>query len=176
MVVVNPNCNALDGEIEIFFNGGVQPLTLDWFNPALAAANPQLGLGAGIYQVEVTQGNGCIDTLTIPLSNTNGPDVVITATNISCFNDANGELLGTSSGGTLPYTTEEWLDAGLNTLPNPATGLGAGLYTFHVVDVIGVEDIVGEEVLSIRIARPPSTKSSLSCILSICSCKPSTLA
>ena len=44
------------------------------------------GLGAGIYPVEVSDANGCVDTVQVTVSEDNSPTIVVDdSTMVSCF-------------------------------------------------------------------------------------------
>lgn len=73
---ITPNINKTDpfinnGKIEITVSGGTDPLTYELFDEnsqTIGTGNSITGLGAGIYTVEVTDANGCVDIATIQLN------------------------------------------------------------------------------------------------------------
>ena len=64
--IVNGDCNGIsNGSIEIFPIGGVQPYTIDWYNPNLGVDNlindggssVRNGLTGGLYQIRLNDSN-----------------------------------------------------------------------------------------------------------------------
>jgi gliding motility-associated-like protein len=135
------NCNGdNDGSIVLTVTGGTTPYSYDWDN-ALDVQNPT-GLGAGDYNVIVTDLNGCTAissaTLTEPLAL-----VLSTISNATdCNNSADGEIDLTVIGGTTPYTYV-WNNASTNEDP---TGLAAGLYDVVVTDDNGCTETISAPV------------------------------
>lgn len=140
-ITVNPgltpaNCGVNDGSINAVAAGGMPNYTYNWLPPVpLAQATNTLvtGLGAGVYTVIVTDAAACSATVSIPLSNSNGPsDVTITSTNVACNGQSNGSAdLSNPVGGTPSYTLS-WVTP-LSASPL-ITGLGVGTYTAQVID------------------------------------------
>lgn len=81
-----PNCGATDGQIVINASGGTAPLTYSINNGATSQASGTFNnIGAGTYNIVVSDANGCeatqqtvLNTNTVPNVNA-GPDVVICA-------------------------------------------------------------------------------------------------
>ncbi|WP_258540614.1 T9SS type B sorting domain-containing protein [Parvicella tangerina] len=122
------NCGASDGSIDLIISGGVTPYTISWSGPGGFSGNSlsETGLTAGIYTVDVTDNNGCTESIMIPLSTTNPPTATISATDVSCFGLADGSV--TASGAGLNF---EWQDASTNSTLN---GLSAGEYFVTATD------------------------------------------
>src|ERR1700733_8571391 len=63
--VINPNCYGNNtGSIELFVDGGIAPYTFSW-NKGLPATPAQTFLGAGTYEVTVTDNTNNQATATI---------------------------------------------------------------------------------------------------------------
>ncbi|MES2132497.1 MAG: gliding motility-associated C-terminal domain-containing protein [Bacteroidota bacterium] len=140
-VAVNPavtpaSCGTSNGSINASASSGNPPFTYHWLPPVPAAQSTftvVTGLGAGIYTVVVTDASACSLTVTIPLSNSNGPSsATISFTDVACNAQCNGAASITNPvGGTAPYTIS-WV--------NPAatgsliTNLCQGSYTAQIVD------------------------------------------
>jgi gliding motility-associated-like protein len=99
-----PSCNGdTNGAIFSTGTGGTLPYNFTW-TPAISTADSALNLTAGNYNITLTDGNGCSQsvsaTLTEPLALTLG----VTASQASfCLGDST-VLAGTANGGTLPYS------------------------------------------------------------------------
>ncbi|WP_417352255.1 T9SS type B sorting domain-containing protein [Flavobacterium alkalisoli] len=131
------------GEITVTATGGTGTLQYA-ISPAYVygPSNVFTGLTAGSYTVMVTDGIGCevqSATLTITEPTTALVTGNVVTTDEICFNDADGTVTFTVSGGTAPYFTS--LDSN-----NPAdfvqdvfnyTGLTAGNHTVYVMDSNG---------------------------------------
>ncbi|HIO72867.1 MAG TPA: PKD domain-containing protein, partial [Flavobacteriales bacterium] len=96
----------------------------------------------GNYTVSVTITNGCgnstsyVETMTI--QDVGGTVVSATESSaISCGGGADGEALGTVTGGTAPYTYS-WDDPSVQSTAT-ATGLSAGTYNVIITDNLGCE-------------------------------------
>ncbi len=134
-------CGLCDGSITIAPSGGTAPYTILWNtgSSALTLTN----LCAGIYSVQITDANGCTNTITIPVNSQNAPTVSASSTNISC----NGTCDGTatvSAFGNSPFTYL-W-----NTSPTQSTqnisSLCAGTYFVQVTDNAGCVGIASTTV------------------------------
>jgi len=149
-----------DGQATVTPSGGTPPYTFLWDDPNAQTDSIADSLCAGIYNVLVTDINGCntTDSITVidpPLltattavtSNYNGEDV-------SCFGFSDAEVTVYPLGGTGAYTYQ-WLDDTLAPLVPPqtnsiATGLDSGIYSVVVTDVNGCDTIV-----SVTVTEPP---------------------
>lgn len=132
------SCNgSTDGSAMVSPNGGVAPYTYLW-DSGQTTANIT-GIGAGTYQVTVTDVNGCTSqnsiTLTGPLTVQSSTSVTsnYNGQNISCFGVADGEAIVNVSGGELPYTYL-WSDGQTS---QTAINLPDGITTVTVTDANG---------------------------------------
>ena len=132
------NCaDATDGVAEVTnINGGNAPFDAVWSDgqTGLTAS----GLGAGNYNVTVTDADGCEEiesvTITAPMAIT----VESNTNEISCFGDSDGSIVIESvSGGTPPYLYS--IDNGAFSPIDAFPNLGAGSYTIVVQDANGCE-------------------------------------
>jgi gliding motility-associated-like protein len=107
-----PDCQIANGSISTTAGGGTGStydyLWLDFeFTPLIPTqdSSAAINLLAGIYNVEVTDSNGCKDTFNIILDNNNAPDIALDSiVDVSCFGDCDGSISVTLTGGTTPYT------------------------------------------------------------------------
>lgn len=157
------SCNGgNNGSITTQVNGGNAPYSMAWTGPS-GFSSPQAdltGLGAGTYQLVVTDANNCISGQTAVLTQPNA----LTATNggtspASCFGSPSGQATVHVTGGRSPYSYT-W-----NTSPAQhaamATGLGAGNYTVTVTDANGCTSTasmaVGGPATALAILSPSIT-------------------
>ncbi|WP_264564043.1 gliding motility-associated C-terminal domain-containing protein [Flavobacterium sp. N3904] len=137
----NVNCyNDNIGAIDLTISGGTAPYTFSWKKDAaaIAAATEDLtGIGAGTYEVTVTDNKGCKTTKSITITQPNAAlNVTVTSqTNVNCYNDTTGAIDLTISGGTAPYTFSWKKDAtAIAATTEDLTGIGAGTYEVTVTD------------------------------------------
>ena len=91
------------------------------------------GLGAGIYDIKITDANGSVKTISgIVITEPNGITASTTQTKVSCAGSATGSATVTASGGigTLTYS---WNTNPIQTTAT-ASGLKAGTYTVTITD------------------------------------------
>lgn len=146
---------ANDGTASVTIFGGQAPFSYLWSNGETTDAIT--GLSAGIYDLTVTDANGCLDVTSVFVGNAGaecfGLDVFNTITSsfngydISCFSSTDGSVDTHVSGGTAPYTYN-W-DNGATT--QSINNLGFGSYFLTVTDASGCVGY-GE----VTIVPPPS--------------------
>lgn len=138
---------ASDGSVTVTASGGVPAYTYNWTNAAnIFVSNTQspAGLPSGLYNILVTDVNGCTETATVTLVD---PPVfivgVIVSTDyngqdISCFGASDGGIDLSVSGATPTYTYN-WTDAtgtSFSAIQDP-NGLPAGTYDVLITDLNG---------------------------------------
>ncbi len=124
---------ANDGAIDLSTTGGVEPYVYDWDLNSLDGMEDPTDLFAGIYNVTVTDANGCTDTETIVI---NEPLVLEWTTNNNfplCNGDCNGTIDLTVMGGTPGYTFM-WTNGATT---EDVNNLCAGQYTVTITDTNG---------------------------------------
>jgi len=144
---------ASDGALTAQGSGGVGPYTYLWNGgPATATAS---GLGAGTYQVLVTDANGCTASLSgnlsdpPPLSATSLAPLLYNGYAVGCDQGSNGQAQAQGNGGTGPYSYL-WSD-GQSTAT--ASGLGVGTYQVLVTDANGCTTLD-----SVSLSAPPAVQ------------------
>lgn len=103
-VIVDVLCNGdLTGSVTLLPTGGAGGYSFTWL-PNVSATNSATGLGAGIYQITITDANGCsiivTDTVNEPPTLSTTPIGI----DISCFGLCDGMASVIVSGGADPYT------------------------------------------------------------------------
>ncbi|MEO6303635.1 MAG: gliding motility-associated C-terminal domain-containing protein, partial [Bacteroidia bacterium] len=144
---VNPSiapatCGVPNGSITAIPTGGTPVYTYSWSAPVSSTNAAVSGLAAGIYTVVVTDANNCTNTLTIPLSNSNGPSFApITSSSISCNGMCTGAasinpsaVIGTNPFSTFPPYNISWIVPPSSSSVNPQTNLCAGTYSAQIMD------------------------------------------
>lgn len=124
--VVNTTCELDNGSINVTVSGGIAPYTYDWGGGV--TSEDLNNIPAGTYVVTVTGANGCTQTSSITVSNTN-PPFTITPTivaNTTC-NGGNGSItLNVSPAGSYTFNWE------IGNMTNSLTGLTPGTYNVTV--------------------------------------------
>ena len=143
---VNVTCaTALDGSVDATTSGGVQPYSWQWTGPNGYNANSEdiTGLGAGAYQVVVTDANGCstlgqFDLLApAALFATATANVYPSGANTSC-NGVNDGAIDASIGGGVPTYTLTWTGPnGYASTDEDLNNLMPGTYILNVTDLNG---------------------------------------
>jgi gliding motility-associated-like protein len=134
--------NDSSGSAIVAFNafgaGGWQYEWTKFPSTTIFATTQQVtGLGAGQYTVEVKDIANCIQSETIIITEPAELLTISTTSDISCFGDANGAIITTTSGGTTPYV-HSWMGPSTYTsILESISNLGPGNYDLDVTDVNG---------------------------------------
>jgi len=133
--VAPASCTLANGAITVVPSGGTPAYGYTWNPPALGNNSVVTGLSAGIYTVTVNDQNGCTNTLSIPVSNANGPSsATVVSQNALCNGACSGSANVTGvSGGTPPYVIS-WQSPPAPSTNNPIVGLCAGNYIVQIAD------------------------------------------
>ncbi len=163
VLVTDVDCyGGFGGEIEIFATGGLL-YSIDNGTTIHTDSTLYTGLSAGNYTVMVADIGNCIAT-PWPIIITEPPLLEINFTdsvNILCYDDNNGSITVTPSGGTPGYTYL-W-DGGSTLTDSTATGLSAGTYNITVTDNNGCKSFG-----SISLTEPDSLNSTIVGINTLC--------
>jgi gliding motility-associated-like protein len=133
---VNPaTCyGASNGSASVSASGGTGAISYYWLETGGNTAN-QTGLGAGNYNIMITDGAGCTANTSVII--TSPPPLnysVVNVSGASCNGGSNGSALVSASGGTPSYTFY-WPT--INYYGAAASNLPAGNYPFTITDVNG---------------------------------------
>ncbi|MBL4578484.1 MAG: T9SS type A sorting domain-containing protein, partial [Flavobacteriales bacterium] len=131
----NNSCNgSCDGTATVTAAGGTAPYFYNWDAPGGQTDTTATGLCAGIWTVEVTDADGCIDTAAVTITE---PLLIVPtmASSDATCGVSNGQASVTASGGVGPYIYL-WDDPGTQT-NDTATGLASGGYSVDVTDATG---------------------------------------
>ena len=132
------------GSINLTVSGGTAPYFYEWSN---GNTNQDISnLAEGIYTVTVTDGNGCVQTLSITINDpSNSLTLNETHTDVSCFGGANGSI-DLSIIDTEPITSIIWSNGSSS---EDIAGLSAGNYFVQVTNLLGCSSF-----LAIQINQP----------------------
>jgi len=130
-------CNTQDGTVTVSTSGGGTSYSYLWDAAASSQTTAAVsGLSAGSYQVTVYDSNSCSQVANVTVgSSTVTLTVIESVTDVSCYQDSDGTVSNTGSGGITPYSYI-W-DNG--TTSSSITGLAAGEYFYSITDVNGCE-------------------------------------
>jgi len=134
--------SACDGTIALFTTGGSGNYTYEWQNLPLDSTNLVIGC-AGVYSATVTDSNGCTEEF---IGEIFGPDSLTLADSIvnsNCFQDCNGSITVTPSGGT-GIISYDWSNG--ETTPT-VEDLCAGTYTVTASDQNNCEVVESYTIL-----------------------------
>jgi len=148
MSTTNATCSSSNGDITITATGGSGSYT--YSNDGgitFQLINQFTGLSAGTYTLVVQDVNGCTGTNVASIIDAPGPDVLsIAPVNASCFNNSDGEVTITASGGTAPLLYS--INNGVTfQSSNQFTGLPAGPYSIVISDANGCTS-TGSSIIS----------------------------
>ena len=99
--VTNASCNAGDGSAMISISGGHSPYNVIWSNGS--TAQNLSGAIAGTYIITVTDDAGCSVSKSVQIGENSTLDASLTPNYLECYQEGQGEVVDTISGGTEPY-------------------------------------------------------------------------
>ncbi|MBI1289172.1 MAG: HYR domain-containing protein [Flavobacteriales bacterium] len=132
--VTQVNCfGEQNGQAVVQASGGVPNYAYLWSN---GDADPTLNaVGVGTYQVVVTDGNGCQDSLTVNITSPTAiVGTVVQVTDATCFGYNDGNATVSATGGVTPYSYN-WPAVGQTNAT--ATDLSAADYVYEIEDANG---------------------------------------
>lgn len=153
VATTNPLCfGGNEGTISITSSNGVGVHQYSITSAAgpYQAGNNFIGLVDGSYTAYIQDANGCVDSITVNITEPGLMDLTITPTNLTCFENGTGEIdITVNSGGTLPFQFS--IDNGVSFQGSGGfIGLDAANYP------IVVEDANGCQVTANQIITEPS--------------------
>ena len=132
---LSPSCQQQnDGSISITATGGTGAYSFLWSSDPAVILPPQANLSnltPGIYTVTINDANGCLDSLTIPLSLPNPPAITgIDSTSVVCGADGSLQVIAPTA------TSFVWTDAAGMQIGMTAqiSNLAGGDYTITILD------------------------------------------
>jgi len=124
-----------DGFIQIqITGGGVPPYNLNWTSQGNNSSSVLNNLSAGIYDLEITDFNNCVTSISVELTEPDQPlSVSLNNVNVSCFGQQSGSASVMVTGGSTPYSYE-WSSGHVTSQANQ---LPSGIHTVQVTDNSG---------------------------------------
>ncbi|MEQ9186766.1 MAG: T9SS type A sorting domain-containing protein [Cryomorphaceae bacterium] len=116
------------GYIEVVAFGGTGTLSYNWSNGSTSPVASNLT--AGVYNLVITDVNGCTKTFTDTISDPDALSSVFDVTNAVCHDSENGAAQISNTGGTAPYSYL-WSTGGTG---NTISDLDTGVYTVTITD------------------------------------------
>lgn len=138
IITTDESCNpGLDGTATTVISGGTLPYTFAW-SVGTATTPGIVGLAAGVYNVTVSDANGCTDLASFQIDAGSDIDANETVSDVLCFGSSDGSISLSPSGGIAPYTYD-WSPIA-STAPT-VTGLSAGGYLVTITDNTGCSSV-----------------------------------
>jgi gliding motility-associated-like protein len=130
---VSASCGAANASATATITGGAAPYAYAWSNGSTSATIADLA--PGTYDVQVTDANACVASLSITITGTPALEASLSPTAPLCHGSDNGSIAIAIANGQAPYAYA-WStgDAGAQ-----LTGLGAGTYAVTVTDANGCQ-------------------------------------
>ncbi len=130
-------CGVAEGAALVSVTGGVAPYQVAWFDEVGTSIGTGFSvdqLYSGRYTARITDANRCVDSLTVTISDRNGPVVRLVETqSVRCAGGTDGSATVEISGGTEPLRIR-WEDGQEQ---RQAVGLSGGEHRVEVTDANG---------------------------------------
>lgn len=131
--ISSPSCGLCNGSSTVVAAGGTSPFTYTWTSGS--STPTETNLCAGVYQVLVTDINGCSQLQNLMISNSSGiTGETFAIQNELCFNDCNGSVSVTPIGGNPPISFSWLAPVSTNSF---ITNLCGGTYFVQMQDAQG---------------------------------------
>ncbi len=148
-----------NGALRTAATGGTGTLTYQWSAAGQTAAVAS-NLAAGSYTVTVTDANGCTATGSAAITQPTDLQLSTVVTNAKCFNQSNGAVAASGTGGTSPYQFA-W-SSGPPVSDN--NNIPAGVYTVTITDTKGCT-----ETATATVAQPTQLTATTNVTATNCS-------
>jgi len=133
-----------DGSIQVYASGGAPALEYSINGGAFASNDFFTGLGVGNHAIIVQDVNGCSHDTSLTINTNNGFFIdSISSTDLTCFNDNNGQITVYVTGGSL-YS----IDGSNYQTDSNFTGLSAGTYSVIAQNIGGCYSSVWQDTIT----------------------------
>ncbi len=129
-----PCGESVGSVIDITASGGIAPYDYKWSNGN--TTEDLRDVPPGIYEVTITDKLGCEISDTIQLTNSDGPQLMISGEDVDCNGESSGQLMISAQLGSPPYNIYV---NGVLVTGSEIKDLSAGIYEVAVVDAKGCE-------------------------------------
>jgi hypothetical protein len=138
--ITNVDCKGNStGSFSVIGSGGVSPYLYNISGGTYGSSNSFSALKAGSYTVGIKDKNGCVNTITVTITEPTRLILSIANTsNILCFGGNTGSITVSASGGTTPYGYN--INGSSYNTTGSFTSLKAGSYIINVKDANGCLD------------------------------------
>lgn len=136
-VVTDISCGGLqDGSIDLSITGGTAPYFVQWDGPnGLLSGSEDINLlDNGMYDLTVTDSQGCEAMEAFEVSENPPLEAVAVVSPVDCAGNANGSIDLSPSGGTLPYNFAWTGPNGFTASTEDISGLQPGDYNLDIID------------------------------------------
>lgn len=135
--VSQPRCSAgNDGFISAAVTGGYAPYIYAWNTTPAQSGATATNLSAGAYNLTITDSSGCSVAITDTLNDPIPVTVVTQGANSRCYNNPNGNVIATASGGFPPYS---YILNGVYQTSDTFVALAPAAYVLLVMDANGCQ-------------------------------------
>ena len=125
---------ANDGQIELILDGGIPPYFIQSSDGTSVTTSDTFfvaqNLAPGAYTITVTDNGGCINQNGVTINEPNEIDIRLSALDLDCNGDTDGEVFSSIGGGTSPYSYL-WSTGDVGT---SLSNVGAGTYSLTITD------------------------------------------
>ena len=165
----DPSCiGAANGSVTVAGAGGTGPYDFLWYDLVGTPTTDLVSnLDDGVYNVSVTDQDGCADTVTVTVQSPTISPVTASITsfsNVVCLGLPTGDATADGSGGTLPYGFL-WYDLPGSPTTQMVSNLNVGQYNVEVTDRDGCKDTA---TVDIQAPNPPIINTALTITPSGC--------
>lgn len=152
------SCHGVaDGMATVVPTGGVSPYDIEWDNGQTSLSC--LGIGAGVYSVNIIDANGCTTSNSITINEPDTLDIATSIVDVSCNGGNDGAIDATISGGVNPYSFQ-WSNGPTT---EDVSLLSAGTYSVIVTDENGCVYELDELVVDPTAIELSTIASAVSC-------------
>lgn len=139
--VFDSNCGENNGSATTNVTGGVSPYTYDW---STGSSDPEIsGLSLGVYDVVVTDENGCDARKSFAISETGAPVVYVDSIYEGTCGNNDGAVYITAYGGVSNVYDYLW---NTGSTEEDLIGVNAGEYSVTVTDTVGCSGAAVAEI------------------------------
>jgi len=152
-------CGNANGSATVQITGGTQPYQYNWNTPSPQTGTVATGLAGGVWNMNVTDANGCLFTASVTIPVPPLPTISMSGTSPLCFGQSTGSATITANGaGPFAYS---WSPA--VSTSSLASGITSGVYNATVTDMYGCVAYT-----MIQITQPPVLNLNVSPVQNIC--------
>lgn len=161
------SCGMCNGEAAVVASGGTPPYTDMWtLNGGVMGTGAEItDLCAGLYQVNITDANGCTLQGAVPIEDLDGEELTTTGSALACAGDCDGTVSVAFDCGQPPCAVT-WMDAAGNDLNEPGNqvdDLCQGMYLVQVINAAGCTAIDTAYVIAPEPISPNLSTTAASC-------------